>query len=365
MPRRALGQAGVGLRHRAVGVREPVELEVVGAPRRARRAPRARRRAAPGCSTACSTNAGTHCSVTSTRMPSAPRPSATAGSSSAFSVSLDGEQIAGCRHQRRADDLGRDAAEPGAGAVGAGRDRAGDRLTVDVAEVLHREPVRRQQRGQLVQARAGEERHARRARRRPRRVRSGRVRSSSTPGATAMPVKLCPAPTALTRHAAAPRRPRTARCTAVDRARELDALRAAPTPCVPSSATCRPDASQERLPFAAVGGQLADDRVAVDEVVADRRARRARRSWRGGTRRGRRRAGRAPRRPAAASAPRRRLRAASVFSPAGHTGSGWRDAERRARRRSSRRRARWRRRARACARPRARRPPRAPGSKAR
>ena len=37
-------------------------------------------------------------------------------------------------------DLGGDVAQLGAGAVGAGRDRAGDRLAVDVAEVLHRQP---------------------------------------------------------------------------------------------------------------------------------------------------------------------------------------------------------------------------------
>ena len=37
-------------------------------------------------------------------------------------------------------DLGGDVAQPRAGAVGAGRDRPGDRLAVDVAEVLHRQP---------------------------------------------------------------------------------------------------------------------------------------------------------------------------------------------------------------------------------
>ncbi len=37
-------------------------------------------------------------------------------------------------------DLGGDVAQAGAGSVGPGRDRAGDRLPVDVAEVLHRQP---------------------------------------------------------------------------------------------------------------------------------------------------------------------------------------------------------------------------------
>ena len=37
-------------------------------------------------------------------------------------------------------DLGGDVAQLRAGAVGAGRDRPGDRLAVDVAEVLHRQP---------------------------------------------------------------------------------------------------------------------------------------------------------------------------------------------------------------------------------
>ena len=138
-------------------------------PRRAHRAPASTSRRASGCSTACSTNAGTHWSVTSTRMPSAPRPSATAGRSSVFCVSSTIEQVAGCRHQRRADDLGRDAAESRAGAVGAGRDRARDRLAVDVAEVLHREAVRREQRRDLVQAGAREETSRASARGRPRR----------------------------------------------------------------------------------------------------------------------------------------------------------------------------------------------------
>jgi hypothetical protein len=42
--------------------------------------------------------------------------------------------------QLQALDLGGDVAQFGAGAVGAGRDRAGDRLAIDVAEVLHRQP---------------------------------------------------------------------------------------------------------------------------------------------------------------------------------------------------------------------------------
>jgi hypothetical protein len=105
---------------RAMSVREPVELEMVDAIARAMRS----------STTASSgsgarpprTNAGTHWSVTSTRMPSAPSDSATAGASG-FVLFVDGEQLSIRRDERRRDDLGRDAADR-AGAVGAGRDRA-------------------------------------------------------------------------------------------------------------------------------------------------------------------------------------------------------------------------------------------------
>ena len=62
-----------------------------------------------GCLIACSTYAGTHCSVTSTRMPSAPAgvpPRAPIGI-----LVLVHEEIAGRRHQRRTHHLGREAAE--------------------------------------------------------------------------------------------------------------------------------------------------------------------------------------------------------------------------------------------------------------
>jgi hypothetical protein len=44
------------------------------------------------------------------------------------------------QHQRQLGDLRGDVAQPCAGAVRGRRDRPGDRLDVDVAEVLHREP---------------------------------------------------------------------------------------------------------------------------------------------------------------------------------------------------------------------------------
>jgi len=48
-------------------------------------------------------------------------------------------QLAQFPHQLKTDHLGRDAAEAGAGAMGPGGDRTGDRLRVDVAEVRHRQ----------------------------------------------------------------------------------------------------------------------------------------------------------------------------------------------------------------------------------
>ena len=158
-------------------------------------------------------------------MPSAPSPSATAGSSSAFSVSSTVSSSPSAVTSVAPTTCVGDAAEARAGAVGAGRDGARDRLPVDVAEVRHREAVRGEQ---PRDAGAGAcRRAASRGRARGRRATSPvrSVRSSSTPGATAMPVKLWPAPTALT---ACPRA-----AAAVDRAldgldgaRELDALRA-------------------------------------------------------------------------------------------------------------------------------------------
>ncbi len=46
-----------------------------------------------------------------------------------------------------------------AGAVGGGGDRAGERLGVDVAEVLQREPVLGQARGELADRDAGLDAH--------------------------------------------------------------------------------------------------------------------------------------------------------------------------------------------------------------
>ena len=64
---------------------------------------------------------------------------------------VDGQEVTGCRHQRRTHDLRGDAAEPGPCAVRARGDGARDRLAVDVAEILHREPVRGEQLRHLVQ----------------------------------------------------------------------------------------------------------------------------------------------------------------------------------------------------------------------
>ena len=92
------GQARVALRHHAVGVRPPVELEVVdGSTRAAREVVEHLVESARDARPPCSRNAGTHCSVTSTRMPSAPSPSRTAGSSSAFSLVAD--RAARCRRR--------------------------------------------------------------------------------------------------------------------------------------------------------------------------------------------------------------------------------------------------------------------------
>ncbi len=54
------------------------------------------------------------------------------------------KRLAVGEHELDRLDLRRDVAQRGAGAVRCRRDRAGDRLHVDVAEVLQREPVRRE-----------------------------------------------------------------------------------------------------------------------------------------------------------------------------------------------------------------------------
>ena len=126
-----------------VGVREPVELEVVGARARARASSSSTASSGSGRSTACSRNAR-HAAAGSPRRatPSAPSPRRAAGSSSAFSVSLTLQQLA--RRRSRASRATICVARPPnarAGAVRAGRGRARDRLPVDVAHVLQREAV--------------------------------------------------------------------------------------------------------------------------------------------------------------------------------------------------------------------------------
>jgi len=69
---------------------------------------------------------------------------------------VDAQQFAVSGDERRADDLGRDAPEARTGAVRTGRDRAGDRLPVDVAEVLHGQAVGREESGDAVQPGARE-----------------------------------------------------------------------------------------------------------------------------------------------------------------------------------------------------------------
>ncbi len=62
--------------------------------------------------------------------------------------------------QGHADDLRRESAETRTRPVGAGGDRTGDRLAVDVAEVLHDESVGSEQTGDAVQPGTCEECHS-------------------------------------------------------------------------------------------------------------------------------------------------------------------------------------------------------------
>ena len=71
-----------------------------------------------------------------------------------------GDYLAGAGDDGRADDLGADAAEGEPGAVGSGRGGAGDRLTIDVAEIGHRESERCQDPRDLVQVCAGAHGHS-------------------------------------------------------------------------------------------------------------------------------------------------------------------------------------------------------------
>jgi hypothetical protein len=125
---------------------------------------------------------------------------------------VDGEQLAIRRDERGTHDLGRQSPVTETGAMGAGRERSGDGLTIDVAEVRHRETVGREQRRNAVQSRAGQQAHT------PALAIDGdtplsSLRSSRVPGAAAIPVKLCPAPTALSARPRAPAE-RTERRTA-------------------------------------------------------------------------------------------------------------------------------------------------------
>ena len=128
---------------------------------------------AAGASAAASAKAGSHCSVTVAMTPSAPSPTrAAANRSGAASAS----QCSDCRRRARARSaahLGGEAAELRAGAVRAGRDRAGDGLHVDVAEVGHRQAEVPQRLVELVQPGAGE--HGDQARSRGRRGRCRRA----------------------------------------------------------------------------------------------------------------------------------------------------------------------------------------------
>ena len=93
-----------------------------------------------GVSTRCRVKAGTQRRVTAEIAPSAPIPTRAARSSSGSPAALSSRTRPSARTSSSALDLGGDVAQPRPGAVGAGRDRAGDRLAVDVAEVLHRQP---------------------------------------------------------------------------------------------------------------------------------------------------------------------------------------------------------------------------------
>ncbi len=87
-------------------------------------------------------------------------PEGDGGEQLAVLVLVDGQELPVGSDEGRARDLGGDAAEPGAGAVRAGGDRAGDGLAVDVAEVGHRQAVWCEQPRNIVQARARAQRHA-------------------------------------------------------------------------------------------------------------------------------------------------------------------------------------------------------------
>ncbi len=160
MPGRTLGQPGVALGHGAIGVREPVELEVV-----------ALRDALVERVEDLAEILGVLDGVQDERRHAlhgdidedAERSEAQRHGGQQLGVLglAHRQQVTGCCDQRRADDLRGDSPESRAGAVRAGRDGARDRLTIDVAEVLHREPERREQVRHLVQPGACQQRDAR------------------------------------------------------------------------------------------------------------------------------------------------------------------------------------------------------------
>ncbi len=93
-------------------------------------------------------------------MPSSAEPQRDRRQQFAVLALVHDEQLAVSRDQRRSGDLRGDAAETGTCAVRAGGDGARDRLTVDVAEIGHREAIPGQQSGNAVQTRAGSQRRA-------------------------------------------------------------------------------------------------------------------------------------------------------------------------------------------------------------
>ena len=101
--------------------------------------------------------------------------------------------------QLEPDDLRREAAERGAGAVGAGEIAPAMVCRSMSPRLGSAQAVGRQLRVELVQRRAGARRCTRPASRRSERTPVRRVEPSCTPSVTATPVNVWPAPTALTR----------------------------------------------------------------------------------------------------------------------------------------------------------------------
>ena len=94
-----------------------------------------------GWSTRCSVKAGTHRSVTVAITPSAPRPTRAARQQCPRRLARDLQHAAVRGHQLHRPRPARRCCRARPRAVGRGRQRAGQRLLVDVAQVLEREPV--------------------------------------------------------------------------------------------------------------------------------------------------------------------------------------------------------------------------------